>query len=169
MWRGGLIILTAACIHPRAAASNPSMEHPYGSTERLHGNLWGQGVAGKGCFYLLMRSVPGAQCLSASVSAQPAAQLMGRGALSKKKTKKKESLPSDTSLSYLNPGWIAWLPGERGLTRISFCPVGKITNGSEIAVPPPHKSGSLLSCSHAKATIGPQAQRMVLATTSLGM
>lgn len=59
-----------------------------------------------------------------------------------------QCLPSDTVLSYLNPGWMARLPGERGLAHISFCPVGKITNGSEIAVSPP---GSSLSnkCSHA--------------------
>lgn len=40
-----------------------------------------------------------------------------------------------------------------GVTHISFCPVGRITNGSEIAVPP---SGSALStqCSHANPQSG---------------
>lgn len=70
-----------------------------------------------------------------------------------------ECLPSDTNaiFSYLRPGLQAALTEcgmececcwVRGVTHIRFCPVGKITNGSEIAVP---QSGSSLlnKCSHA--------------------
>lgn len=137
-WRGGLIILTAACIHPTPLGAIPAC-CIYGSTERLHGNLSGQGVAGKGCFYLLMRSLPVAQCLSTSVSAQPAAQLLKRGALSINACRGRPS-----SVISIQDG----LRGcrVRRVTHISFCPVGKITNGSEIAVP---QSGSSLLCSHA--------------------
>lgn len=134
----GLIILTAAFIHPTLLRAIPACRI-YGSTERLHGNLSGQGVAGKSRFYLLMRSVPGAQCLSTSVSAQPAAQLIQRGALSINACR-----VTPSSVISIQDG----LRGRRvsRVTHISFCPVGKITNGFEIAVP---QSGSSLLCSHA--------------------
>lgn len=64
-----------------------------------------------------------------------------------------ECLPSDTNaiFTHLHPGppsSAVQVRGMGGAARIRFCPVGKITNGSEIAVP---QSGSSLSgkCSHA--------------------
>lgn len=94
-----------------------------------------------------MRSVPGAPCLSASVSLH-----LMRGAVAMNACQDTNAI-----FSYLRPGLQAaliecgiececcWV---RGVTHIRFCPVGKITNGSEIAVP---QSGSSLSnkCSHA--------------------
>lgn len=60
----------------------------------------GSGVAGKGCFYLLMRSVPGALCLSASVSPHLPCAVDGGGSGGY------ECLPSDTNaiFTHLCPG-----------------------------------------------------------------
>lgn len=59
----------------------------------------------------------------------------------------RESLPGDTIFSYLNPGWIVRLPGERRYSY-SFLPCREDNKWLEIAVP---HSGSSLSkqCSHA--------------------
>lgn len=65
----GVLIISHSSPYSRPPCWEQSQQAPiYASTGRLHGNLRGSGVAGKGCFYLLMRSVPGAPCLSASVS-----------------------------------------------------------------------------------------------------
>lgn len=58
------------------------------------------GVMGKGCFYLLMRSVPGAPCLSASVSLHLPCTVKGEGG------GHCECLPSDTNaiLTHLRCG-----------------------------------------------------------------
>lgn len=65
--RGGLNNSHSSPYSLNPAGSNPSMLHL-----RLDWKApWqpmGSEVTGKGCFYLLMRSVPGAPCLSASVS-----------------------------------------------------------------------------------------------------
>lgn len=111
----------------------------------------GSGVTGKGCFYLLMRSVPGV-CMSLSPRVSSAWSYAGWGG--------HECLPSDTNaiFTHLHPrppscallrlGQGSEVARREGVTRISFCPVGTKTNGPEIAVP---QSGSALSnkCSHA--------------------
>ncbi|KAK5868975.1 hypothetical protein PBY51_009942 [Eleginops maclovinus] len=115
----------------------------------------GSGFAGKGCFYLLMRSVP-VVCVSLRFCL-PASPLRGRR---RGGSGGHECLPSDTnaifthlpprppSYALLNVGQGSAVARWEGVTHISFCPVGTITNGSEIAVP---QSGSSLSnkCSHA--------------------
>lgn len=60
----------------------------------------GSGVTGKGYFYLLMRSVPGAPCLSASVSPHLPCAVKGGGSSGY------ECLPSDTNaiFTHLRPG-----------------------------------------------------------------
>lgn len=84
-------------LHP--AGSNPSMLHLCLDWKAP----WqppGSGVAAKGCFYLLMRSVPGAPCLSASVSPYLPCAVHGGGSGGY------ECLPSDTNaiLTHLHPG-----------------------------------------------------------------
>lgn len=83
-----------------------------------------------------------------------------------------ECLPSDTNaiFSYRHPGLQAALIEScrvRGVTHIRFNPVGKITNGSKIAVP---ESGSSLSNEYSHASshaVAPQASWMVFLVTSL--
>lgn len=134
------------------AGSNPSMLHPCLDWKAP----WqppGSWVTGKGCFYLLMRSVPGAPCLSASVSLHLPCAAVGRG-------ERRLWMPAKWHQCHLHSSpprpqsWAFWAwDGVRccragGVTCIRLCPVGKITNGSEIAVP---QSGSSLwnKCSHA--------------------
>lgn len=147
----GVLIISHSSPYSRPPCWEQSQQAPiYASTGRLHGNLRGSGVAGKGCFYLLMRSVPGAPCLSASVSQHLPCAVEGGGGGG---SGGYECLPSDTNaiFTHLHPGppsCAVQVRGMGGAARIRFCPVGKITNGSEIAVP---QSGSSLSgkCSHA--------------------
>lgn len=65
---GILIILKAANTHPPPCCEkNPHMLHLQPDWEAPW-QLPGSGVAEKGCFYLLMRSIPVAPCLSTSFS-----------------------------------------------------------------------------------------------------
>lgn len=113
----------------------------------------GSGVTGKGCFYLLMRSVPGAPFLSASVSPHLPCAVEGGG-------DQWLWMPAKWHQCHLHscapqtPSCTLWewdgLQGCRAgaVTPTRFCPVGKKTTGSKIAVP---QSASSLwnKCSHA--------------------
>lgn len=126
------------------------------STPRLEGSMTTSRVRGHAERLLLSANEVGTWgsvslrlCLSTSPRATEAEGSAGD-----------ECLPSDTNaiFTYLRPGHQAALiesgmecevaSGGEGVSHIRSCPVGNITNGSEIAVP---KSGSSLSnkCSHA--------------------
>lgn len=87
----------------------------------------GSGVTGKGCFYLLMRSIPGAACLSASVSPRLPCTVEGGGSSGY------ECLPSDTNaifthlcLASLSVGWGAGeVPGWEGLLVLGSALLGR--------------------------------------------
>lgn len=116
------------------AGSDPSMPHlrldwkaPKAPWQPL-----GSGVTGKGCFYLLMRSLPGAPSPYTLVEERGAAVNACRVT----------PLPSSVISRLQRMGWVT------GIAHIWPRPVEMITNGSEIAGP---QTGSSLSneCSHA--------------------
>lgn len=127
------------------------------STPRLEGSMTTSRVRGHGERLLLSANEVGTWCsvsLRLCLSPHLPAQLKPRGALAMNACQV-TPMPSSliaapaTKPRSVRAGWSVRLPvGGEGVSHIRSCPVGKITNGSEIAVP---QSGSSLSneCSHA--------------------